>query len=333
MRNNFWKNKRVLVTGYEGFLGSHLITELIDCGALVTGLDIKTYRKETILTGAILKRIKIVRGGVENYRLLLKILKQNKIEYIFHLAATSIVGEALKEPLKAFSTNIEGTWNVLEACKHTKGIKGVIIASSDKAYGIHNKLPYKEDASLCGSHPYDVSKSCADLLAYTYYRTYGLPVCVTRCGNIYGPGDFNFSRIFPDLLHCALTGKTLCIRSNGKFTRDFVYVSDIVNGYLLLAEKLNKLKLAGEAFNFSDENPIAVLSLVKKIYKTVGVKENYKILNQAKYEIPHQYLASAKARKILAWKPKVSFRDGLNKTIIWYRKLFSDFGGNYESAF
>jgi len=321
MRNNFWKNKRVLVTGYEGFLGSHLVNALIARGALVTGLDIKTHRKETIFTRAILKRIKVVRGSVENYRLLLKILKQNRIGYVFHLAATSIVGEALRGPLKAFSTNIEGTWNVLEACRKHKGIKGVIIASSDKAYGIHNKLPYQEDASLCGSHPYDVSKSCADLLANTYYRTYNLPVCVTRCGNIYGPGDFNFSRIFPDALRCALTGKTLYIRSNGKFTRDYIYVSDIVNGYLMLAEKLNRLKLAGEAFNFSDESPITVIGLVKKIYKAVGAKENHKILNQAKYEIPHQYLASRKARKILRWKPQVSFEQGLKETMIWYKKL------------
>jgi len=321
MENSFWKNKRVLVTGYEGFLGSHLVTKLVAKGALVTGLDIKTHRQETILSRGLLKGVKIIKGSVEDYRLLVRILKHGKIEYIFHLAATSIVGEALAGPLKAFSTNIEGTWNVLEACRNSNGIRGVIIASSDKAYGIHNKLPYREDASLCGSHPYDVSKSCADLLAHTYYRTYNLPVCITRCGNIYGPGDFNFSRIIPDTVRCALTGKTLYIRSNGKFTRDYVYVSDIVDGYITLAEKLNRLKLAGEAFNFSDENPITVLSLVKKIYKAAGVRENYKILDRAKYEITHQYLASRKARKILGWRPQVSLAQGLNMTIAWYRRL------------
>lgn len=323
MKNCFWKNKRVLVTGYEGFLGSHLVSKLLAEGALVTGLDIRTHRQETILTGDVLKRAKIIKGSVENYRLFLRTLRQGKIEYIFHLAATSIVGEALAGPLKAFATNIEGTWNVLEACRNTDGIKGVIIASSDKAYGIHNKLPYREDASLCGSHPYDVSKSCADLLAYTYYRTYNLPVCITRCGNIYGPGDFNFSRIIPDTVRCALNGKVLYIRSNGKFTRDYVYVSDIVDGYITLAEKLNKLKLAGEAFNFSDESPITVISLVRKIYKAAGARENYKILDQAKHEIPHQYLASSKARKILCWKPRVSLAQGLNMTIAWYRKLLA----------
>ncbi len=321
MGNNFWKNKKVLVTGYEGFLGSHLAGELVRSGARVSGLDIKTRRKETILTKEFLKRIKIIKGSVKDYRLLLRILKQDKIEYVFHLAATSIVGEALGAPLKAFSTNIEGTWNVLEACRNTKSIKGVIIASSDKAYGIHNKLPYREEASLSGCHPYDASKSCADLLAYTYYRTYNLPVCITRCGNIYGPGDFNFSRIFPDAVRSAINGKTLCIRSNGKFTRDYVYVSDIVDGYLSLAEKLNRLKLAGEAFNFSDESPITVIELVKKICKAVGAKENHKILDRARHEIPHQYLASSKARKILGWKPRVSFEQGLNMTIAWYKEF------------
>lgn len=321
MGNNFWKNKRVLVTGYEGFLGSHLVKKLLLGGAKVTGLDIKTHRKETILTGGALKQIKIIRGSVEDYPLLLRILKQNKIEYVFHLAAASIVGEALDAPAKAFSANIEGTWNVLEACRNVKGIRGVIIASSDKAYGIHNKLPYREDASLSGCHPYDVSKSCADLLAYTYYRTYNLPVCITRCGNIYGPGDFNFSRIFPDALRCAITGRKLYIRSNGKFTRDYVYVGDIVDGYLSLAEKLNRLKLAGEAFNFSDERPLSVIGVVNKIYRALGVKGNYKILDRAEYEIPHQYLASSKARKILGWRPMVNFEDGLKLTIAWYRGL------------
>jgi len=321
MPSSFWKNKRVLVTGFEGFLGSHLTSELIRSKAKVTGLDIKTVRKETILPKSILKKMRVVKGNVEDYSLLLRILRGDKIEYVFHLAATSLVKEAEGSPVKAFSTNIKGTWNILEACRNYSGIKGIIIASSDKAYGIHNKLPYYENTSLSGSHPYDVSKSCADLLSYTYYRTYGLPVCITRCGNIYGPGDFNFSRIFPDALRCAITGKKLLIRSNGKFTRDYVYVSDIVDGYLVLAEKLNRLKLAGEAFNFSDESPIGVIELVKNISRALGVRENYKILNQAKYEIPHQYLASSKARKVLGWRPKVSFGKGLKLTIAWYKQL------------
>jgi len=323
MKRSFWKNRRVLVTGYEGFLGSHLVKSLVESGAIVTGLDIKIGRKETILTPETIKKVRVIKGSVENYALLLKLIKRNKIEYVFHLAATSLVGRAHQLPLKAFSTNIKGTWNVLESCRNSKGIKGVIIASSDKAYGIHNKLPYREDAALCGSHPYDASKSCADLLAYTYFNTYGLPVCVTRCGNIYGAGDFNFSRIIPDAARCAVTGETLNIRSNGKFTRDYIYVDDIVTGYLMLAEKLVKLSLAGEAFNFSEEKPVNVLSLAKKIFRVAGAKERYKILNSARFEIPHQYLSSVKARRVLGWKPRIRLESGLKKTVNWYRGLFA----------
>ena len=320
MRNNFWNRKNVLITGYEGFLGSYLAMSLLGFGAKVVGLDIKTHRKETIL-GEALRKIKIIKGSVEDYRLVSRIIKKKRIQFVFHLAATSIVGEAFSDPIKAFSTNIQGTWNILESCRRSNAIEAVIVASSDKAYGMHNKLPYRENFSLCGSHPYDVSKSCADLLAHTYFHTYGLPVSVTRCGNIFGPGDFNFSRLTPDAICCALTGKALLIRSDGKFTRDYIYVDDIVNGYLLLAQNLKKLHLAGEAFNFSDENPISVIELVKRVYKLAGKKENYKILNLARFEIRHQYLDSAKARKMLNWKPEFALNEGLKTTIEWYRGL------------
>jgi CDP-glucose 4,6-dehydratase len=324
MHNAFWRNKRVLVTGYEGFLGSHLVNKLVAYGALVTGLDIKTRRKETILSVDVLKRVRIIKGSVENYSLLLKMLKQGKIEYVFHLAATSIVGEALREPLKAFSTNIQGTWNVLEAGRNTQGIKGVIIASSDKAYGAHDKLPYLEDEPLCGTHPYDVSKSCADLLAYTYFYTYNLPVVITRCGNIYGPGDFNFSRLIPDALSCFFLNKILKIRSDGKFVRDYVYVDDIVNGYIIIAELLKKQHLGGEAFNLSDEKPVAVVELLNKFnkFKLGRSKLRYKIMNTAKYEIKEQYLCSKKARRVLGWRPKYCIEDGLKKTADWYADYF-----------
>jgi len=319
--NKFWKNKHVLITGYEGFLGSHLTKALLDYQANVFGLDILTHRKNTILRPDF-SRINIIRGSVENYGLVERIINENKIEFIFHLAATSLVGVALDKPLKAFSTNISGTWNVLEASRQAKFIEGVIIASSDKAYGIHKRLPYRENFALCGVHPYDVSKSCADLLAYTYFHTYQLPVCVTRCGNIFGPGDFNFSRIAPDTIRSALKNKTLIIRSDGKFTRDYIYIEDVIGGYLILAQKMQKLKLFGEAFNFSNENPISVLELVKKIYKMSDKKPSYKIIGKAKYEIKHQYLSSKKAKKILGWKPKYTLQEGLKRTISWYKIFF-----------
>lgn len=319
MNGKFWKNKRVLITGYEGFLGSHLTRALLGLGAKVWGLDILTCRKQTILSGEELGKVNITKGSVENISLLSKIINENKIEFIFHLAAKSLVGYCLEKPIRAFSSNIKGTWNILEASRNNSRIKAIIIASSDKAYGSHNKLPYKEDISLKGAHPYDASKSCADLIAYTYCHTYKVPVGVTRCGNIFGPGDFNFSRIVPDTLRSIIKDRTLLIRSDGKFTRDYIYVDDIVNGYILLAEKMQKLKLSGEAFNFSDENPVSVLSLVKIICKLMNKDSNYKILNRAKYEIKDQYLHAGKARKVLGWAPRYSLKEGLEKAIEWYK--------------
>lgn len=317
--NSFWKNKKVLITGYEGFIGSNLVKNLVGTGADIVGLDIKTHRKDTILDGE-LKRIRIVKGSVEDYAVVSRIINNERIEFVFHLAAAALVGESLTGPLRTFSTNIKGTWNILEACRNSRYIKVIIIASSDKAYGSKNNLPYKEDSSLNGNHPYDVSKSCADLLAYTYFHTYGLAVCVTRCGNIYGPGDFNFSRIVPDAVRSAISGKTLQIRSDGKFTRDYVYVKDIISAYLLLAQKMYSLKIFGQAFNFSNEYPVTVIKLVRLISKLSGRKKaDYKILDQAKYEIRHQYLSAHKARKILRWKPEYSLEDGLRETIRWYQ--------------
>ncbi len=316
---NFWKNKKVLITGYEGFLGSWLTRLLLEQGAKIVGLDILTLRKKTLLSSQELKRIKITKGSVENFSLLNEIIKKYEIEFVFHLAAKALVGECQKNPRQAFCVNIRGTWNILEACRQNRRVKGIIVASSDKAYGSQKNLPYKEDFSLAGSQPYDVSKSCADLIAYTYFHSYQLPVCITRCGNLYGPGDFNFSRIVPDAIRSALKNRTLLIRSDGKFVRDYVYVKDIVLAYICLAEKMLKLGIKGEAFNFSAGKPLSVLEIVKAIYKEAGKKPDYKILNQAKYEIKEQFLSSVKARKILRWKPRYSLKRALKETIHWYQ--------------
>jgi dTDP-D-glucose 4,6-dehydratase len=232
----------------------------------VTGLDIVKNRPGSILTGQG-KNFRGIQGDVADAQLVRKIVTRDKPQVIFHLAAEAIVSRANADPVRTFKSNIEGTWNILEAVRNNRTIQAMVMASSDKAYGAHTLLPYKEAAALKGDPPYDVSKSCADLLAYTYFHTYGVPVCVTRCGNIFGPGDANFSRIVPDAIRCMLTGKKLYIRSDGKFTRDYVYVEDIVDGYILLAEKMRKLKLAGEAFNFSDQNPLSVVQIVDAIYK------------------------------------------------------------------
>lgn len=319
--DNFWEGRNVLVTGYEGFLGSNMTKQLINYKAKVVGLDILTKRKWNILNKKNLDKIEIIRGSVVNHKLLNQIFGKYNIEFVFHLAAEAIVGKCLKYPRKAFSSNIQGTWNILEVCRNNSTIRGIVVTSSDKAYGIKNRLPYKENDSLAGSHPYDVSKSCGDLLAHTYFSTYNLPVCVTRCGNIYGPGDFNFSRIVPDTIRSILKNKQLVIRSDGNFTRDYIYVDDVVMGYLLLAEKMEKSNLFGEAFNFSNETPVSVLNLVKSIYKIAGKSPNYRVLNQAEYEIPHQYLSAKKAKKILNWRPGYKLEEGLKRTIQWYKKV------------
>ncbi len=319
MKNKYWRNKRVLLTGHEGFLGSNLAKALLSYGADIIGIDKVKERPDSVLTG-LRSRMKCVKGDISNLALVKELINKYKPQVIFHLAAEAIVGECNKNPIKTFKSNIEGTWNILEASRNKKFIKAIMVASSDKAYGSHEVLPYREDAPLKGSHPYDVSKSCADLICYTYWNTYKVPVCVTRCGNIFGPGDFNYSRLVPDAIRCALNARQFVIRSDGKFTRDYVYAEDIANGYITLAEKMKKLKLYGEAFNFSDENPITVIEMVKKIYNLTGKKPDYKILNQAKYEIKHQYLCSMKARKILDWKPEYTLDEGLTRTIKWYEK-------------
>ena len=319
MNKKFWKNLNVLITGYEGFLGSNLTRRMISYGAKITGVDIEVGKKGNVLARGDYKRITVIKGSVTNPRLLKGIISRHKPEIVFHLAAEAIVGKCNKYPMRTFKTNIEGTWNVLEACRNNNAVRAIVIASSDKAYGSHKILPYKEIAPLCGSHPYDVSKSCADLIAHSYHHTYKLPVAITRCANLYGPGDPNFSRIVPEAIKCALLDKTLIIRSDGKFTRDYLYVLDAVNGYVLLAEKLNSLRLAGEAFNLSQERPVTVLELVNKISQILNKKANYKVLNVAKYEIKDQYLSSAKARRILNWKPQYTLIEGLKETIGWYR--------------
>jgi CDP-glucose 4,6-dehydratase len=320
----FWENKKVLITGFEGFLGSHLTGALLQTNAKVIGLDIKTFRKQTILKSQDYKKMAVVKGSVTNRNLIRGILNKHSINLIFHLAAEAIVSCSHINPLKAFKSNIAGTWEVLEAARLQGNVEAIVVASSDKAYGSHKRLPYREEASLSANHPYDVSKSCADLIANTYSHTYGLPVAITRCGNIYGPGDFNFSRLIPDAQRCIILNKILKIRSDGSFVRDYVYIDDIVYGYLRIAESLGKSKLSGEAFNLSYENPLTVIKLLKEIEKNnfSGNKLNYEIMNIAKYEIRKQYLSSAKARRILNWKPRHSLSDGLRKTSKWYMDYF-----------
>lgn len=310
------------MTGCTGLLGSYLVKELIDQGANVTGLVRDAVPKSNLYQGEQVKQMNIVQGALEDLDVIERALGEYEIDTVFHLAAQAIVGVANRNPISTFEANILGTWNVLEACRKHPLIKRVIVASSDKAYGDQPNLPYDENMPLQGKHPYDVSKSCADLLSHTYFNTYGLPVCITRCGNLYGGGDLNFNRIIPQTIRLVLNGEAPEIRSDGTFIRDYFYIEDAVQAYLLLAEKMEELGLAGEAFNFSNEIQLTVLELVEKILKTMDSDLKPKVLNQGSHEIKHQYLSAEKARKLLNWTPAHTIDDGLEKTIEWYKAFF-----------
>lgn len=324
--DNFWKNKCVLVTGANGFLGSHLSIGLIKKGARVIGI-IKENPPVNFLNITLKKdkkeKIKIIKSDIVNTGSMLEIFKRFRPDICLHVAAQPIVGIANKSPLPTFEANIKGTWNILESAR-LFNTKAVVVASSDKAYGEHKKLPYTEEAALLALHPYDASKSCTDILTRVYAHTYGLNTAVTRCANIYGPGDFNFSRIIPDTLRSAILDKNPIIRSDGTPLRDYIFINDIVDAYLLLAKKLYKKAISpGEAFNFGSGKPISVLSLVNKIL-FIAKKKNLKplILSKRKIrgEIDRQYLSSRKALKTLGWRRRYSLNQGIKKTYEWYSK-------------
>lgn len=317
--SEFWRDRSVFVTGCTGLLGSWLVADLVQRGARVTGLVRDLVPQSRLYMDDWHQRINIVRGCVEDLPTLERAINEYEIDTVFHLAAQTIVGVANREPLATFETNIKGTWNILEACRKVGGVSRIVVASSDKAYGDQEVLPYDEMTPLQGEHPYDVSKSCADLICRTYYVSYGLPVCVTRCGNFYGGGDLNFNRIVPDTIRSALRDKPVVIRSDGSFIRDYFYAKDGVLAYLHLAEQMDRREIWGEAFNFSNEVQITVVEMVRKILGLMG-KSHLEpiILNQAKNEIIHQYLSAEKARRLLNWKPEYSLDGSLKETIQWY---------------
>jgi CDP-glucose 4,6-dehydratase len=264
----------------------------------------------------------LVYGSLEDLQLLERTLGEYEIDTVFHLAAQAIVGIANRNPLSTFNANILGTCNLLEACRRSPLVKNIVIASSDKAYGDQDILPYNEDMPLKGSHPYDVSKSCADLITQTYHKTYDLPVCITRCGNLYGGSDLNFNRIVPQTIKSVLSNEAPIIRSDGTFIRDYIYVEDAALAYILLSEKMGDLKLYGEAFNISTEVRFTVLELVNKILELMGSELKPVILNQGSNEIKEQYLSTKKAKEILGWKPQYTIDEGLKHTIDWYKNYF-----------
>lgn len=323
-RIDFWNDKNVFITGCTGFLGSYLAKELVNSGANVTGLVRDRIPRSNLYFGEEYKKINFVYGELEDEALLERAFGEYEIDTVFHVGAQAIVGVANRNPLATFETNVRGTWNVLEAARRSPLIKRVIVASSDKAYGDQEVLPYHEDMPLKGRHPYDVSKSCADLISQAYHKTYGLPVCITRCGNLFGGGDLNFNRIIPQTIRSVLKNEPPVIRSDGTFIRDYFYVEDAVKAYMLLAEKMEELNLQGEAFNFSNEIQLTVLDLVNMILHLMESDLKPVILNQGTNEIRHQYLSAQKAREVLNWAPAYTIEQGLKKTIEWYRNFFKE---------
>ncbi len=318
-----WKNTSVLVTGADGFIGSHIAKALIESGAEVSTIirDIKKNNNLDILD--IKNKTSIVYGDLANLKDCERAINEYGVEFCFHIGAQALVGPANRSPLSTFESNIKGTWNILEACRLSKTIKGLVIASSDKAYGQQEKLPYTEDSPLNGYFPYDASKACAEILARSYFMSYKLPLAITRNANTYGAADMNFSRIIPDVISRLVRNEIPVIRSDGTPERDYMYIKDAVDGYLALAENLHRKEVLGEAFNFGTGIPISVLELYNKIIKIMGKKVKPKILGTAKNEIDRQYLDPQKAISLLGWKPKYSLDEGLKETIEWYKGYFS----------
>jgi len=321
----FWTDRSVFVTGATGLLGSWLTRKLTDLGADVVVL-IRDWVPESLLFAERLdQEPTVVRGDLTDLELVERVLNEYEVETVFHAAAQTIVGTANRSPISTFESNIRGTWCLLEACRVSSLVRQVVVASSDKAYGEHEQLPYQEDAPLQGRHPYDVSKSCADLLAQSYYHSFDLPVCVTRCGNLFGGGDLNWNRLIPGTIRSVLRDSAPVIRSDGSFIRDYFYVEDAALAYITLAEKMAADNtIVGQAFNFSNEIQVNVLDLTRQVLQLMKREDlEPNILGQAKNEIPHQYLSAEKARSLLGWKPEFSLDAGLDRTIGWYRSFFA----------
>jgi CDP-glucose 4,6-dehydratase len=318
----FWHEKRVFITGCTGFLGAWLTAVLVDAGADVVGLIRDMVPQSQLYRAGTAQQIKVVRGELCDYDLLERTLAEYEIEFIFHLAAQTIVGIANRAPLSTFETNIRGTYLLLEAARRNPTVRGILVASTDRVYSSQSEPPFTEETPLQGKHPYNVSKSCTDLIAQTYAHTYQMPILITRCANLYGGGDLNWNRIFPGTIRSVLRGERPIIRSDGTFKRDYLYVQDAIRGYLLAARCADNPELHGQAFNFGMGRPQQALDIVQTIIKLSNQPHLTPIiLNEAKNESLDQYLCSDKAGQLLGWQPQYSLEEGLAETMDWYREF------------
>ena len=319
--SDFWKTRRVFVTGATGFLGANLVTRLVKEQAAVVCLQRDAVQPNSFDLFGLRDKVTVVHGDVQDLSLLQRILNEYEIDSVFHLAAQAIVGAANSSPISTFETNVRGTYMLLEACRLSPSVKRVVVASSDKAYGSNTTLPYREDLPLHGTFPYDVSKSCTDLLARSYALTYDLPVVVTRSANIYGPGDINLSRIIPGTIVAVLKNESPIIRSDGTPLREFIFVDDVVSAYLTLAENISRAK--GEAFNIGSDRPVQILELTNRIIDLAGsngdIEPRIMLKSKIEHEIDAQYLSADKIHSLLDWRAEVDLDAGLNISIAWYR--------------
>ncbi|MDX6290390.1 MAG: CDP-glucose 4,6-dehydratase [Blastocatellia bacterium] len=319
---NFWLDRPTFVTGATGLVGGWLVRRLVDAGADVVCLVRDWVPQSELARSGVIEQVKVVRGDVRDQTMLERALGEYEIDTVIHLAAQTIVTIANRNPVSTWETNVQGTWALLEACRRTPTVKQIVMASSDKAYGDHDNLPYDEDTPLRGRHPYDASKSCSDIISQAYAVSYGLPVVVTRCGNFYGGGDLNWNRIVPGTIRSVLRDRRPIVRSDGEYVRDYFYVEDGAAAYMLLAERLSQdPKLAGRAFNFSNETQATVIEMTNKILALMGSELEPDIRNEATNEIRHQYLSAARARQELSWQPLFTLDEGLRRTIDWYQKF------------
>ncbi|EMI26288.1 MAG: sugar dehydratase [Rhodopirellula sp.] len=322
---SFWRDRSVLVTGASGLVGGWLVKQLLEAEADVICLIRDWTPNAEIVRCGDLDRVTVVRGDICDQDCLERILGEHEVSTVMHLAAQTIVGIANRNPISTFEANIGGTWKLMEACRRSPKVEQIVVASSDKAYGDAKVLPYTEETPLVGMHPYDVSKSCGDLIAQTYANTYDLPVCVTRCGNFYGGGDLNWNRIIPGTIRSVLRDEAPVIRSDGSFVRDYFYVEDGAAAYMHLAEQMaQRPELSGEAFNLSTEIQVSVLDLVNQVLEAMGSSLQPSVLGEASNEIQHQYLDASKARDMLNWRPDFSLNEGLARTIQWYQDYFEN---------
>jgi len=314
----------VFVTGGTGLVGGWLVRRLLSLGADVVCLVRDWIPRSELVAAGLIDQVRVVRGDVRDQKTMERVLGEYEVATVFHLAAQTTVGVANRNPVSTLDTNIRGTWALLEACRRSPTVAQIIIASSDKAYGDQALLPYTEEAPLLGRHPYDVSKSCADMLAQMYATTYQLPVAITRCGNFYGGGDLNWNRLVPGTIRSVLRGERPVIRSDGRYVRDYFYVEDGAAAYVTLAEQMAaRPELRGEVFNFSSEVQVTVLELVRKILDVMASDLDPEIRNEASHEIRQQYLDAAKARQMLNWSPSFTLETGLRATLAWYREYFA----------